>query len=50
MINYDLAGRQRRSWADITTTSAIKEEILDAAKNIYKDYPELLKAIEEIFK
>lgn len=36
--------------ADITTTSANKEEILEAGKNIYKDYPELLKAIEEIFK
>ena len=50
MINYDLAGRQRHSGADITTTSANKEEKLEAAKNIYKDYPELLKAIAEIFK
>ena len=40
----------KNSGADITTTSANKEEILEAAKNIYKDYPELLKAIEEIFK
>lgn len=40
----------KNSGADITTASANKEEILEAAKNIYKDYPELSKAIEEIFK
>lgn len=43
-IGYEKSGKQ------ITTTTATREKILEEARNIYKDYPELFKAIEEIFK
>ena len=43
-IGYEKSGKQ------ITTAKATQEKILDEARNIYKDYPELLKAIEDIFK
>lgn len=43
-IGYEKSGKQ------ITTATATREKILEEARNIYKDYPELLKAIEEIFK
>lgn len=44
VIGYKKSGKQ------ITTATATREKILKEARNIYKDYPELLKAIEEIFK
>ena len=34
----------------IETLTATKDQVLSAAKEIYKDYPELLKTIEEAFK
>jgi hypothetical protein len=35
---------------NLKTSTASKEDILNAAAEVYKDYPELLKTIEEIFK
>ena len=43
-IGYDKSG------AEMFTSGVEKEQILNVARDIYKDYPELLKAIEEIFK
>ena len=43
-IGYDKSG------ATIETSSANKEEILRAARDVYKDYQELFKVIEEAFK
>ena len=43
-IGYD------KSRAAIKTSTAKKEEILNAARDVYQDYPELLKVIEEAFK
>ena len=43
-IGYDKSG------AEMFTSGVVKEQILNVARDIYKDYPELLKAIEEIFK
>ena len=43
-IGYDKSG------AEMFTSGVEKEQILNAARDIYKDYPELYKAIEEIFK
>ena len=43
-IGYDKSG------ATIETSTAKKEEIFNAARDIYQDYPELLKVIEEAFK
>ena len=43
-IGYDKSG------ALLETPMVKKEEILNAARDIYKDYPELLKSIEETFK
>ena len=43
-IGYDKSG------AEMFTSGVGKEQILNVARDIYKDYPELLKAIEEIFK
>jgi hypothetical protein len=34
----------------VNTETATKDQVLSAAKKIYKDYPELLKTIEEAFK
>ena len=34
----------------VNTETATKDQVLSAAKKIYKDYPELLKNIEEAFK
>jgi len=34
----------------LKTSTASKEDILNAAAEVYKDYPELLKTIKEIFK
>jgi DNA-directed RNA polymerase subunit L len=39
-----------KSRATIKTSTAKKEEILNAARDIYQDYQELLKVIEEAFK
>ena len=36
--------------AEIVTSFANKEDILNAAAEVYQDYPELLKTIKEIFK
>ena len=36
-----------RSGAEVTTDTATKEVILETVKKIYKDYPEMLKIIEE---
>ena len=43
-IGYDKSG------ATIKTSTAKKEEILNAARDVYQNYPELLKVIEETFK
>lgn len=43
-IGYD------KSRAAIKTSTAKKEDIFNAARDIYQDYPELLKVIEEAFK
>ena len=43
-IGYDKSG------AEMFTSGVGKEQILNVARDIYKDYPELLKTIEEIFK
>ena len=43
-IGYDKSG------AEMFTSGVEKEQILNVAQDIYKDYPELLKSIEEIFK
>ena len=43
-IGYENSG------SSLVTGNVNSEEILNAARDIYKDYPELLKAIEEIFK
>ena len=43
-IGYDKSG------ATIETSTAKKEEILNAARDVYQNYPELLKVIEETFK
>jgi hypothetical protein len=43
-IGYDNSGSK------VVTSSASPEQILDAARNVYKDYPELLKVIEEAYK
>lgn len=34
----------------LKTSTASKEDILNAAAEVYQDYPELLKTIKEIFK
>ncbi len=39
-----------KSRAAIKTSTAKKEEIFNAARDIYQDYLELLKVIEEAFK
>lgn len=39
-----------RSGSKITTNTATKEVILEKVKEIYKDYPEMLKIIEEKLK
>ena len=44
LIGYENSG------AELVTGSATRDQILDATREIYKDYPELLKAVEEIFK
>ena len=36
--------------AEIVTFIANKEDILNAAAEVYQDYPELLKTMKEIFK
>ena len=43
-IGYKNSGKDR------TTDNATKEEILNAAKKIYKDYTEIFKIIEERLK
>lgn len=32
----------------ITTSSATKDKIIEAAKKVYKDYPEFLRIIESL--
>jgi len=36
--------------SDNVTSSVTRDYILEAARTIYKDYPELLKVVEEAFK
>lgn len=36
--------------SDNVTSSVTRDYILEAARTIYKDYPELLKVIEQTFK
>lgn len=36
--------------SDNVTSSVTRDHILEAARTIYKDYPELLKVVEEAFK
>ena len=43
-IDYEKSGKM------ITTTTATREKILEEARNIYKDYPELLKTVKDVFK
>lgn len=43
-IGYEKSGRM------ITTSTATRDKILEEARNIYKDYPELFKTLEEVFK
>lgn len=36
--------------SDNVTSFVTRDYILEAARTIYKDYPELLKVVEEAFK
>ena len=40
VIGYDVVDKGRT-----TTTQATKEDIFEAAKKVYKDYPEILKVL-----
>lgn len=50
MVFWLVICRYENSGSSLVTGNVNSEEILNAARNIYKDYPELLKAVEEIFK